>query len=82
MPLPDHTPEFRRASEDWWVDNVRIVDGDGNVDSSWYVSPGASDAIVNKRCWEVLRDYRAAEPEAGWHLETRGTVSSWHDWEL
>ena len=61
------------------LDNVRLVDGDGNPDSSWTVDP-ADDARI---AWSfrLLADYQAEEPNVGWHLETRGTVDTrWHDW--
>jgi hypothetical protein len=64
---------------DWWFDNVRLVDGDGNVDSSWRVDP--ANPAREKWSWDLLDEYTAAEPEVGWHLETRGTIAPWHDWE-
>ena len=61
------------------TDNVRLVDSDGNVDSSWTVRPGDSSRV--EWSWNLLADYRRAEPEVGWHLETRGEITQWHDWE-
>ncbi len=60
------------------ADNVRLVNGDGSVDSSWAVAP--ADAARITWSWQLLADYRAAEPAFGWHLETRGDLVDWHDW--
>lgn len=60
------------------INNVRLVDGDGNVDSSWHVEPGNQGRI--DWSFKLLADYISEEPEVGWHLETRGTIALWHDW--
>jgi hypothetical protein len=61
-------------------DNVRLVDADGNVDSSWHVEPGDTKRAE----WSValLHEYRDAEPRRDWHLQTRGTVAGWHRWDV
>jgi len=63
------------------TDNVRLVDSDGRVDSSWSIDPGGNnrDAQV-KRAFALLAEYQTEEPEAGWHLQTRGTIEGWHRW--
>ena len=62
------------------TDNVRFVDSDGSVDSSWHVEPGN----MKRAEWSIalLHDYQREEPEREWHLETRGTVAGWHRWEV
>jgi len=60
------------------MDNVRIVNGDGRADCAWTVTPG--DAARIAWSWRILAEYRDAEPDSGWHLETRGDIAPWHDW--
>lgn len=61
------------------TDNVRLVNSNGNVDSSWNVEPGSSTRIAWS--WNLLADYQREEPDSGWHLETRGDIAEWHRWE-
>ncbi len=63
-------------------DNTRIVNSEGTVDCSWTIVPGAdhgSDAVT--KAFALLADYQSAEPDSGWHLETRGEIAPWHDWQ-
>ena len=45
-------------------------------DSKWTLRE--IDAAGLARAHKLLAEYQDAEPSAGWILETRGTVASWH----
>lgn len=60
--------------------NVRIVNDMGEVASTFYADPEdvSRVAYVKKEFSEIV----GLEPDAGWRLETRGTIAGWHRWQI
>lgn len=51
---------------------------------SFFVDPHLSESAHRSYVARLVRerdDYRAAEPNAGWRLESRGEVVGWHAWD-
>jgi hypothetical protein len=46
------------------------------VAGSWYASPSDQSKIAYAE--KLIQEYRAAEPDRDWQLETRGTHKDWH----
>ncbi len=57
--------------------NVRLVSAHGD-DERWVMQP--DDTAARERAIALLEEYNALEPDAGWRLETRGTIAGWHTW--
>ena len=58
--------------------NVRFASHVRREFHSTYCDP--SDAAKKEKLKKDLAEYRELEPNAEWHLETRGTQTEWHDW--
>ena len=54
---------------------LRLRDNSGHTDGEWVAE------TVTAYHYKTLKDYREAEPNRGWHFETRGTETTWHKFE-
>ncbi len=57
---------------------IRIVSGLGDVDAQYYCTPDDERQLARIR--HDLATLQREEPNARWHLETRGTSAGWHRW--
>jgi hypothetical protein len=59
--------------------NMRLIDRYGTRGGDWYLAP--NDRAGIKRALADLAEIRAESPSADWRLQTRGTETTWHNWE-
>jgi hypothetical protein len=58
---------------------VRIRNQFGETFGEWFVEPGDNKRIAQIKA--ELAEYQKEEPNSGWKLQTRGTLSDWHNWK-
>ena len=59
--------------------NVRFVTGDHREAMRTRIRPGYAKGM--ERIKKELAEFRALEPSRGWHVETCGNYTGWHDWK-
>jgi hypothetical protein len=57
---------------------LKITNKRGENGGEWFAQPHETAKIEHAK--KVTAEMAADEPELDWHLETRGTQSSWHRW--
>ena len=56
--------------------NVRLVNRWGENGGEYTIPPDRPEGM--SRVYRDLAEYRDLEPDSDWHLETRGTIATWH----
>jgi hypothetical protein len=59
---------------------ARIVSGSGRVACEYYGHLNFTKPVIDRRITDDLADYRKAEPDEAWRLETRGDSINWTIW--